>query len=92
MTSAMRQLSLFTLGGKPYSEEAERAEMRVAILDHLAAVFHVWDGARRRPIELPIDCPECRARRVAYCLNPLSFLAIAYCRECGWARELRLGK
>lgn len=92
MTSAMRQLSLFTPGGKPYSEEAERAELRVMILDHLAEVFHVWDGAGRKPLPLKASCPGCKGEGMALLVNPLSLFTVAYCRECGWARELRLGK
>ncbi len=86
----MRQLKLFTHSGRPYSDEAERAELRVMILDSLAQVFHVWEGAGRRPIRLPVGCPECRAEQMAFLLNPLSLFGMAYCRECGWVREFDL--
>ncbi|HHY45730.1 MAG TPA: hypothetical protein GX506_00320 [Firmicutes bacterium] len=88
----MRQLSLFTPGGKPYSDEAERAELRVMILDHLAEVFHVWDGAGRKPVPLRGDCPNCKTAQMTLLVNPLSLFAVAYCRECGWAKDFDLTK
>lgn len=86
----MRQLRLFTYGGRPYRQETENAELRVMILDHLAEVYHVWDGAGRKPLSLKANCPECGGKDTAIFVHPFSLFTVAYCRECGWFRELRL--
>lgn len=83
-----RQLSLFTRGGRVFTPEAERAELKVDILNGLCQTFHYWNAGC--PLELPAGCELCGAGLRA--LVMLHGLSVAYCPDCGWHREVQLNE
>jgi len=80
----MRQVPLFTCLLRPFSQESEVRDLRIAILDNLA---RQWYG-KLTPIETTCHCGE----KLYFFYNYLSKTntAIAYCRKCGWMKEIVL--
>lgn len=84
----LMQLPLWTPLGRPYSPEAETRDMRVAILEHQAAMWHPVYGLPVPWEPGPACCCGARLRVAVAPCGTREVLPIAFCRECGWHMEV----
>lgn len=77
MTSSPVQFPLFTVRGNAYTPDQARLDLRVRVLDTMAATLG--------RAETDEHCPACGGQGLAVALHPTK--PVAYC-TCGWFLEL----
>lgn len=77
MTSSPVQFPLFTVRGNAYMPDQARLDLRVQVLDTMAATFG--------RAEVDEECPDCGEPGLAIALHPR--VPVAYC-TCGWFLEI----
>lgn len=79
------QFPIFTRAGRPWTVEQEKKELRIELLNSLAAQFE-----RNGFIVEEEACPDCSVEPLHALVTPSGGAVIVYCQDadCGWFREI----